>query len=100
MQSAPRSPCGDGLFETYVGFGIAAGNTEFYEDRGGLSGNSARHAIAGGPPGPVVPCPACRAGAWLTHGRCSDGRWTCGGYLRAATFGLPITPIGASIFCS
>ena len=41
-----------GLFETYVGFGIAAGNTEFYEDRGRFVGQLVRDAIAGGPPGP------------------------------------------------
>jgi PAS domain S-box-containing protein len=41
-----------GLFETYVGFGIAAGNTEFYEDRGRLVGQLVRDAIAGRPPVP------------------------------------------------
>ena len=42
-----------GLFETYVGFGIAAGNTEFYEDRGRLVGQLVRDAIAGRPPAPA-----------------------------------------------
>ena len=41
-----------GLFETYVGFGIAAGNAEFYEDRGRLVGQLVRDAIAGSPPVP------------------------------------------------
>ena len=41
-----------GLFETYVGFGIAAGNAEFYEDRGRLVGQLVRDAIAGRPPVP------------------------------------------------
>ena len=41
-----------GLFETYVGFGIAAGNMEFYEDRGRLVGQLVRDAIAGRPPAP------------------------------------------------
>ena len=39
-----------GLFETYVGFGIAAGNMEFYEDRGRLVGQLVRDALAGRPP--------------------------------------------------
>jgi PAS domain S-box-containing protein len=41
-----------GLFETYVGFGIAAGNMEFYEDRGRLVGQLVREALAGTPPAP------------------------------------------------
>jgi C4-dicarboxylate-specific signal transduction histidine kinase len=41
-----------GLFETYVGFGIAAGNMEFYEDRGGLVGQLVRDAVAGRSPEP------------------------------------------------
>jgi PAS domain S-box-containing protein len=41
-----------GLFETYVGFGIAAGSMEIYEDRGRRVGQLVRDAIAGRPPGP------------------------------------------------
>jgi signal transduction histidine kinase len=41
-----------GLFETYIGFGIAAGNMEFYEDRGRLVGRLVRDAIADRPPTP------------------------------------------------
>jgi signal transduction histidine kinase len=41
-----------GLFETYVGFGIAAGSMEFYEDRGRLVGQLIRDAIAGRHPAP------------------------------------------------
>ena len=36
-----------GLFETYVGFGIAAGNMEFYSDRGRLVGKLVRDTLAG-----------------------------------------------------
>jgi signal transduction histidine kinase len=45
-----------GLFETYVGFGVAAGNMEFYEDRGRLVGQLVRDAVAGTPlvPGRAV----------------------------------------------
>lgn len=39
-----------GLFETYVGFGIAAGNMEFYADRGRLVGQLVRDTLAGRPP--------------------------------------------------
>jgi signal transduction histidine kinase len=39
-----------GLFETYVGFGVAAGSMEFYEDRGRLVGQLVRDALAGRPP--------------------------------------------------
>jgi signal transduction histidine kinase len=41
-----------GLFETYVGFGVAAGSMEFYEDRGRLIGQLVRDALAGRPPAP------------------------------------------------
>jgi signal transduction histidine kinase len=41
-----------GLFETYVGSGVAAGNMEFYEDRGRLVGQLVREAVAGKPPAP------------------------------------------------
>jgi signal transduction histidine kinase len=39
-----------GLFETYVGYGIAAGNMEFYEDRGRLVGQLVRDALTGSSP--------------------------------------------------
>jgi signal transduction histidine kinase len=39
-----------GLFETYVGFGVAAGNMEFYEDRGHMVGQLVRDALAAQPP--------------------------------------------------
>ena len=41
-----------GLFETYVGFGVAAGSMEFYEDRGRLVGQLVREAVAGRSPAP------------------------------------------------
>jgi signal transduction histidine kinase len=39
-----------GLFETYVGWGVAAGNMEVYEDRGRLVGQLVRETLAGKPP--------------------------------------------------
>ena len=36
-----------GLFETYVGSGVAAGNMEFYEERGQMVGQLVRDALAG-----------------------------------------------------
>jgi signal transduction histidine kinase len=39
-----------GLFETYVGYGVAAGSMEFYVDRGRLVGQLVRDALAGRPP--------------------------------------------------
>ena len=39
-----------GLFETYVGSGVAAGNMEFYEDRGQMVGQLVRDALAGQAP--------------------------------------------------
>jgi len=41
-----------GLFETYVGFGVAAGNMEFYEERGQMVGQLIRDALAGQSPAP------------------------------------------------
>ncbi len=38
-----------GLFETYVGFGVAAGSMEFYEDRGRLVGQLVADVVAGRP---------------------------------------------------
>jgi signal transduction histidine kinase len=38
-----------GLFQTYVGFGVAAGSMEFYEDRGRVVGQLVREALAGRP---------------------------------------------------
>ena len=45
-----------GLFETYVGSGVAAGSMEFYADRGRLVAKLVREAIAGKPvlPGQAV----------------------------------------------
>jgi signal transduction histidine kinase len=39
-----------GLFETYVGSGVAAGSMEFYEDRGRLVGQLVRDTVAGKSP--------------------------------------------------
>lgn len=39
-----------GLFETYVGHGAAAGNMEFYSDRGQLVGQMVRRALTEEPP--------------------------------------------------
>ncbi len=36
-----------GMYETYVGYGVAAGSMEFYEDRGRLVGQLVREALAG-----------------------------------------------------
>ncbi len=41
-----------GLFETYVGSGVAAGNMEFYADRGRAVGRLVRDAVDGRPPAP------------------------------------------------
>jgi signal transduction histidine kinase len=38
-----------GLFESYVGYGVAAGSMEIYEDRGRLVGQLVREALAGRP---------------------------------------------------
>jgi signal transduction histidine kinase len=43
-----------GLFETYVGAGVAAGSMEFYEDRGRLVGQLVREVVAGKSPTPAV----------------------------------------------
>ena len=43
-----------GLFETYVGSGVAAGSMEFYEDRGRLVGQLVREAVAGKSPTPAI----------------------------------------------
>ena len=43
-----------GLFETYVGTGVAAGSMEFYEDRGRLVGQLVREVVAGRSPTPAV----------------------------------------------
>jgi signal transduction histidine kinase len=51
ISSASAAPV-YGLFETYVGFGIAAGAMEFYEDRGRLVGQLVRDALAGSLPTP------------------------------------------------
>ncbi len=41
-----------GLFETYVGSGVAAGSMEFYEDRGRMVGQLVREALNGRVPAP------------------------------------------------
>jgi signal transduction histidine kinase len=41
-----------GLFQTYVGSGVAAGSMEIYEDRGEVVGQLVRDALAGKPPAP------------------------------------------------
>jgi signal transduction histidine kinase len=45
-----------GLFETYIGSGVAAGSMEFYEDRGRIVGQLVRNVVAGMPilPGQAV----------------------------------------------
>jgi signal transduction histidine kinase len=43
-----------GLFETYVGSGVAAGSMEFYEDRGRLVGQLVREVVAGKSPTPAI----------------------------------------------
>lgn len=72
-----------GLFETYVGFGIAAGSVENYQETGRLVGEQVRAALAGGPPAPgraVLDVPSlCIADAralrrWsLDEGRLPEG---------------------------
>jgi signal transduction histidine kinase len=42
-----------GLFETYLGFGVASGSMEFYEDRGRLVGQLVRDVVAGRSPDPA-----------------------------------------------
>jgi len=55
MSDASAAPI-YGLFETYIGSGVAAGSMEFYEDRGRLVGKLVRDVIAGKPipPGDAV----------------------------------------------
>ncbi len=43
-----------GLFETYVGSGVAAGSMEFYADRGRMVGQLVREAVAGKSPTPAI----------------------------------------------
>jgi signal transduction histidine kinase len=43
-----------GLFETYVGNGVAAGSMEFYEDRGRVVGQLVRDTLAGKTPAQAV----------------------------------------------
>lgn len=43
-----------GLFETYVGNGVAAGSMEFYEDRGRVVGQLVRETLAGKTPAQAV----------------------------------------------
>src|SRR5215470_1529603 len=68
-----------GLFETYVGFGVAAGNMESYEERGQMVGQLVRDALAGQPPAPgraVLSVPSrCIADARaLRHWSLDDAR--------------------------
>ncbi|MGB8435272.1 MAG: sensor histidine kinase [Burkholderiales bacterium] len=51
ISSVSRAPV-YGLFQTYVGAGVAAGSMELYEDRGRLVGQLVREALAGRAPGP------------------------------------------------
>ena len=46
MSSVAAAPV-YGLYETYVGYGIAGGSMEFYEDRGRLVGQLVRETLAG-----------------------------------------------------
>ena len=64
----------------------------------GLSGNSCVRHWPAGSLHQIAPCSVCRADASPTRVRCSVGRWTSGGYPRAARFGLQIVPTGVSIF--
>jgi signal transduction histidine kinase len=41
-----------GVFETYLGFGAAAGSMQSYEETGRLVGEQVRAALTGGPPAP------------------------------------------------
>jgi signal transduction histidine kinase len=51
ISSASAAPV-YGPFETYIGFGIVAGDTEFYEDRGRLVGGLVRDVLDGRLPSP------------------------------------------------
>jgi hypothetical protein len=87
-----------GLFETYVGFGIAAGSMEFYEDRGRLVGQLIRDAIADRPPGPGSAVSSVRSRC-VADARALQ-RWSLD--VRRLPEGCDIrfadhTPIGASI---
>jgi signal transduction histidine kinase len=53
MSDASAAPI-YGLFETYVGSGVAAGSMEFYEDRGRLVGQLVREVVAGKSPTPAI----------------------------------------------
>ncbi len=46
MSSVAAAPV-YGMYETYVGYGVAAGSMEFYEDRGRLVGQLVRETLAG-----------------------------------------------------
>ena len=46
MSSVSAAPV-YGLYETYIGHGVAAGSMEFYEDRGRLVGQLVRETLAG-----------------------------------------------------
>jgi hypothetical protein len=77
-----------GLFETYVGFGIAAGNMEFYADRGRLVGQLVRDAIAGSPS-----APAPGLGVSSVPSRCvADARALLATFIEYAAVGK-VTPI-------
>ena len=87
-----------GMVETYLGFGMAAGVAESYEDHGkpGWAGHQR------GPCGQLIRTKAesgqgGEPGASPMPARCSAGRWTSGVCRRAVKSDLPITRTGANI---